>query len=114
MPTIGRRSPLEGIGRVAIGPSAPRAAEASRGSAPESNAPAAAATARRRERSTSRINDGPDDHRRIQPNPADARQVDVPIAFLQSVPEPENGRKKIGAPRHHGNARGLVADPDGP
>src|SRR5258706_6397888 len=62
----------------------------------------------------SRIEDGADDHGRIQANPPDTRQIDVFIALLQPVPEPEDGGKQISAPRNYGNAGGLMADPDGP
>src|SRR6185503_5138005 len=58
MPTIGSRSPLDGIGRVATGPSAPCAAGANHGNTPESAAPPAAARARRRARSSGLVGIG--------------------------------------------------------
>jgi hypothetical protein len=48
----------------------------------------------------------------VERDPADARQVDVPVVLLQAVPEPEQRREQVGAPRHHRDARGLAVHPD--
>src|SRR5882672_2082356 len=54
------------------------------------------------------------DHRDIQADPPQASEVDIPVAFAQPVPEPQQGREQVCAPGEQRHARSLMADPDDP
>ena len=55
-----------------------------------------------------------DDDCRVEHDPPDARQVDCLVALLDTVDEPQTGRKQIGAPGQWRNAYRLRAGPDRP
>jgi len=59
-----------------------------------------------------RVKNGTDDDGAVERDPADAGQVDVPVALGEPVPEPENRREQVRAPRSDGNAGSLMTHPD--
>src|SRR6267143_108575 len=59
------------------------------------------------------VDQRPRDHGAIEADPPYAWQIDVLVALLYAVPEPQDRREQVRAPRGNRNASGFVAQPDG-
>src|SRR6266851_238191 len=58
------------------------------------------------------VDQRPRDHGAIEADPPHAWQIDVLVALLYAVPEPQDRREQVGAPRGNRNTGGFVAQPD--
>src|SRR5881396_3480174 len=58
------------------------------------------------------VDQRPQDHGAIEADPPHAWQIDILVALLYAVPEPQERGEQVGAPRGNRNAGGFVAQPD--